>query len=367
MKLSDALKSKRADLIDRLEKLAKAAEHEDRLFTETEQAAWDAGQAEIKNFDAKLKGQLEAEELLRGGPAQPVPGTGPGLIAADGTVLRALRREDKLVDLLPRGVQRQSVSIGAVLRGIVHGDWRGVGKPLERAVGVTGDSIFPVPESISNEWIDMARAASVAFQAGAITIPMRTMTERIVAVTQDPVFTFRREHKPIPESEILLSAIDLKAKLCGAIVRTSIELLEDSPIANDLIQQVMINKAAQMIDWALVAGDDSTTGDLENPLGLLHWPGVPRIDAVVPPINYDQLIDAYASVLTANGVPNAMITGAAMMATFAKIRSGYAGDQTTSSRPSPSPHCPSTSPARCPLTPAWLATSRCWRGDCARA
>ena len=48
-------------------------------------------------------------------------------------------------------------------------------KPLERAVGETGESAFPVPESISNDWIDMARAASVAFKAGAITIPMRTV------------------------------------------------------------------------------------------------------------------------------------------------------------------------------------------------
>jgi HK97 family phage major capsid protein len=225
------------------------------------------------------------------------------------------------------------VSIGAVLRGIVHGDWRGVGKPLERAVGETGDSVFPVPESISSEWIDMARAASVAFRAGAITLPMRTLTERIVAVTQDPVFTFRKEHRVIPESDIVLGPIDLKARFCAAIVRTSIELLEDSPYANELIQRVLINKAAQMIDWALLSGDGSQAGDLDNPTGLLNWPGVPAIDAVVPPVNYDPVIDAYASVLTANGVPTAMITSAAMAATYAKIRSGVAGDMTTLETP----------------------------------
>ena len=81
--------------------------------------------------------------------------------------------------------------------------------------------MFPVPETISNDWLDMARAASVAFQAGAITVPMRNLKERIVGVTQDPTFTFRKEHAVIPESDILVSPIDMQARLCGAIVRTS--------------------------------------------------------------------------------------------------------------------------------------------------
>ena len=77
-------------------------------------------------------------------------------------------------------------------------------KPLERAVGESGGgSVFPVLEYISNDWLGYwCAAASVAFQvAGAVTILMRSLTERIVAVTQDPVFTFRKEHTPIPESD----------------------------------------------------------------------------------------------------------------------------------------------------------------------
>src|SRR4029077_21043653 len=100
------------------------------------------------------------------------------------------------------------------------------------------------------------------------------LTESIVAVASDPTFTFRKEHAAIPESDITLAPVTLKAKLAGCIVRTSIELLEDSPLADNLIQQVMTNAAAQKLDWALLAGDGSTTGDLDNPTGLLNWPGV---------------------------------------------------------------------------------------------
>ena len=127
-------------------------------------------------------------------------------------MLRALRNTDKLVDLLPRGVAREQISIGTVLRGALHGKWKGM-RPLERAVGESGGgSVFPVPEYISNEWLDMARAASVAFQAGAVTIPMRSLTERIVAVTQDPMFTFRKEHAVDSGKRHRARPIDLKAQ-----------------------------------------------------------------------------------------------------------------------------------------------------------
>jgi len=42
MRLSDALKARRGDLLDRMEALAKKADTEDRLMDAAESAAWDA-------------------------------------------------------------------------------------------------------------------------------------------------------------------------------------------------------------------------------------------------------------------------------------------------------------------------------------
>lgn len=333
MRLSDALKAKRGELIDRLEQMSTKASNDNRELDSSESAAWDAGMREVRDLDARIERQLSAEELLRGGPAQPVPGTGPQLVAEDGTVLRALRKTDKLIDLLPRGTARPEVRIGHVLRGIVHGDWRGVGKPLEQTVGggmgpppravgenVWSPAVFPVPEYISAAWLDMVRAASVVFQAGARTVPMRSLTERIVGVTQDPTFIWKKEHKPLVESDVLLSPIDLKARLCGALVRTSIELIEDSPVAMDLIETVLLRAAAAEIDRVMLAGDGSQAGDLDRPRGLLAWPGVGSVDAVVPPTNYDPIIDAYQLVLNANGTPTAMIANGGMVGATAKLK-----------------------------------------------
>lgn len=334
MRQSDALKAKRADLLDRMEALSEKAANENRLFTDSEAAAFDAAKTEVAGLDAQLERTLSAEALLRSDTtAQPVGG-GPRLIAEDGTVLRALRNTDKLTDLLPRGVTREQIPIATVVRGALTGVWKGM-KPLERAVGVTGDSVFPVPESIANDWIDMARTASVAFKAGAITIPMRTYKERIIAVTQDPVFTFRKEHTPIPESDILLSPLDVQARLCGAIVRTSVELLEDSNLASQLIQYVLTKAMAQTLDWALLAADGSQVGDLDRPTGLLFWPGVPGVVGTNPVTNYDAFVDAYGYVLENNGVPTAMIAGTSMAAASMKIKTGIAGDQTILAPPAP--------------------------------
>jgi HK97 family phage major capsid protein len=334
MRLVDKLRQAKAACLDKMANLNEATERENRVFGEAEVVAWDILKAECVTLDSQISNAEERATLLRSDTtAAPING-GPRLIAEDGTVLRALRNTDKLTDLLPRGVTREQIPIGTVLRGIVHGQWKGM-KPLERAVGVTGDSVFPVPEAISNDWLDMARAASVAFKAGAITIPMRTFKERIVAVTQDPVFTFRKEHKPIPESDILLGPIDLQARLCGAIVRTSVELLEDSPLANELIQSVLIAKMSSELDYALLAADGSQVGDLDRPTGLLFWPTVPGIIGSNPVLNYDAFVDAYASVLGNNGVPTAMIAGTGMAAASMKIKTGIAGDNTILAPPGP--------------------------------
>lgn len=87
----------------------------------------------------------------RGGTVTPVAGTGPALITDDGTVLRALTKADKVVDLLPRGVAREDVSIGRVLRGVVHGQWKGM-RPLAAvlaAVNAIASTIAALPAYIT--------------------------------------------------------------------------------------------------------------------------------------------------------------------------------------------------------------------------
>ena len=92
---------------------------------QAEVLARDNLKAEVATLDAQLSNAEERANLLRSDTtAAPING-GPRLIAEDGTVLRALRNTDKLTDLLPRGVKHEQIPIGTVLRGILHGQWKG--------------------------------------------------------------------------------------------------------------------------------------------------------------------------------------------------------------------------------------------------
>jgi HK97 family phage major capsid protein len=339
MRLSDGLKQRRGDLLDRLEKLAKGAEREERLFTADEQAEWEKLQREVADLDTKLKGQLEAEALLRGdATGQSItPGGGPRLTLDDGTVIRALSKADKLTDTLPRrtGLGDEPASLARALRGIVLGDWSKANR-VERAMGegVLAGGGYAVPSELSALWLDNARAASVCMQAGAVTIPMNTATMRIVRVDGDPTVYFRQEHQPITESDLVFAGVDLKARTAGILCRVSVELLEDSPIANQAIETAMSASMGLAFDRAMLAGDGNQVAPADNPTGLLYAAGVNEIPAVGAPA-YNDFIDAYVTVLNANGAPNAWVLGPTAAGTLWKTPTGLTGDATQLRVPTP--------------------------------
>lgn len=339
MRLSDGLKAKRAELLDRMEALSKKAEEENRLFDDSEAHAFDAAQAEVKRLDRDLERQLAAEALARGdrGDVRPVTPGVPRLIDSEGKVIRALGKTDKLVDLVPRqATVDEPVSFARALRGVVLGDWSKATR-IERAMGegVLAGGGYAVPSELSALWLDNARAASVCMQAGAITIPMATSTLRIVRIDGDPTVAFRQEHQPIPESDLVFAGVDLKARTAGILCRVSVELLEDSPIANAAIETAMAGAMGLAFDQAMLAGDGDQTGGKDNPTGLLHAAGVNEIPAAGAIAGYDPFLDAYAMVLNANGAPDGWIMNPTTQIALAKLATGLAGDRTQLRVPMP--------------------------------
>jgi HK97 family phage major capsid protein len=340
MRLSDGLKAKIADLLDRMTALSEKAATENRLLDDSEAKVFDAAKAEVGALDAQLERQLEAERLARGdrGDAHPaVPGA-PRLIADDGTVIRALTRTEKLADVLPRrpGFVDEPASISRALRGIVLGDWTKATR-IERAMGegVLAGGGYAVPAELSAMWLDNARAASVCMQAGAITIPMSSSTLRIVRIDGDPTTVWRQEHQPIPETDLIFNAVDLKARTAGILCRVSVELLEDSPIANAAIETAMSKAMGLSFDWAMLAGDGNQVAPNDTPMGLLHAANVNQISAVGTPTDYNKFIDAHVDVLNANGEPDAWIMNPTTVGSLAKLPTGLAGDKTQLRTPAP--------------------------------
>lgn len=338
MRLSDALKAKRGDVLDKMEKLAKLAENENRLFTADEQAAWEAAQREVADLDKQIAAQTAAEDLLRGGRgAQALPGSGPRLIDDQGNVIRALTRGDRLVDALPRrvDVSEGPPSVSRVLRGIVLGDWSRATR-IERAMGeaTLAGGGYAVPSELSALWLDNARAASICMGLGALTIPMTTSTLRIVRIDGDPTVTFRAEHAAIPESDLVFAGVDLRARTAGILCRVSVELLEDSPIANQAIETAMSGAMGLAFDRAMLAGDGNVVAPADNPTGLLYAAGVNEQLAIGVP-TYNDFISAYVTVLNNNGLPNGWALGPTTAGTLWSTPTGLAGDATQLRVPTP--------------------------------
>jgi HK97 family phage major capsid protein len=338
MRLSDGLKAKKAELLDRMQAMSDKAANENRLFDESEARAFDAAEAEVKKIDRDLERQLVAEALARGdrGDVHPVGG-GPRLVLDDGTVIRALTKSDKLADLAPRRpMADEPVSFARALRGIVLGDWTKATR-IERAMGegVLAGGGYAVPSELSALWLDNARAASICFSAGALTIPMSTSTLRIVRIDGDPTVAFRQEHQAIPESDLTFAGVDLKARTAGILCRVSVELLEDSPIANQAIEQAMSGAMGLAFDRAMLAGDGNQVAPADNPTGLLYAANVNEIAAAGVPADYSKFITAYVDVLNQNGTPNAWVLAPTTAGTLWQTPTGLVGDRSQLETPVP--------------------------------
>lgn len=211
--------------------------------------------------------------------------------------------------------------MGAVIRAMATGDWSRVRLPgdQQRAMGVILDQPFPVPTPLSALWLDLLRAQATVFAAGAITLPMTSMTQTIVALQNDPTFKWRVEHVPLPLSDPLVAPLTLKARTAGGIVPMSVELSEDSPIADDLVQTALLRAAAAEIDRVMLAGTGNQVAPDDEPTGVLNWPNVPVVGGSAAPANYADMLAAYGSVLANNDVPNAMIGNTALAMSLAGL------------------------------------------------
>lgn len=324
MRLSDSLKARRADLLDRLEKLSETAAHENRVFTAAEAAAWDATQKEIRDTDAQLERQLAAEQMRRDGKS------GQRVAVDDqGHRHAILRSSDKLAERFPRR-EGQPLNIARAIKGVITGNWNDADTERRAmAEGTLSAGGYTVPSELAAQWIDMARAKSVSIAAGAGTIPMGMATLRIAEIVGDVAPAFRPENTALPENDVVFGALDLKARLIGVVCRASLELISDSPMANEMIVTSITGALGVAMDAAMLAGDGLVDATHDNPRGILNWPGVNAIAAVGAPTNYDKWLDAIHRIELANLSPAAVVDHPDTVNVLRQLKTGLTGDETS--------------------------------------
>ncbi len=277
----------------------------DRVLTPAERAEYERLEGEIRTLTTTL-----VERGVDLSPTKPVDMSqvwGQGTRdAAPGTV-RVLKREERMADLLPHDAPGRDISWNAYIRGIVTGDWTGI--PLEaRAMGIgTGaGGGFAVPDFLSARVIDLARNKARVFEAGATTVPMTTTPMKLARVAGDPSAQWKVENAAITAADMTLEQITLTPHTLIAMVKTSVELMEDSTEIAGTVENALAQALALELDRAALRG----SGTPPEPTGIRNQSGV-TIQSQgtngAALTNYDPISIAIQTVEAANGEPNAYI------------------------------------------------------------
>ena len=170
-----------------------------------------------------------------------------------------------------------------------------------RALSEASDSAggYTVPNVLSAELIDKARAASVVMQAGAQTVPLTSDSNTIAKVLTDPTPAWRSEAGAVANSDGTFGAVVLTPRSLAVAVDISAELMADSLNLATALPNILAAAMATELDRVALIG----SGSAPEPRGVANTAniGTYAVDAEID--NYKNLSRARTGILTANRGP----------------------------------------------------------------
>jgi len=227
---------------------------------------------------------------------------------------RGVNADERLVDVYPARFQDNFCSkkigpgsFGKMLRAHILGDASELSDIERRVMGEGIGSVggWFVPAGVSSFVIDAARNKAACVQAGAITLPIESPEMTFVKVVSDPTAYWRAENGAITESDGTLEPVNIKTAVVGALVRCSLELLEDSPQASTTIEDMLSSAIALELDRAALFG--SGAGE---PKGLFNCKNINSYSMGTDGAamsSYDPFSYACEYVFDNNGEPGAVV------------------------------------------------------------
>jgi HK97 family phage major capsid protein len=231
----------------------------------------------------------------------------------DDSGIRVVKSTEKLSDYvqhnLPDGIRPEELNFGRWLKGIVTGNWNGA-EAERKSMAVGGDAIggFLVPSPLSAIVIDLARNQAVVFRAGAVTIPMSSGSLDIARLTSGPTAYWKAENSAGTPTDIGTGRFTLQARTLMALVKSSVELIEDAPNAGRVIQDAISTALSLELDRAALRG----IGAGNEPLGIRNWSSLGAnygagLISSVGQVFHDDFSDAAQDIAEANGpAPDAL-------------------------------------------------------------
>lgn len=200
-------------------------------------------------------------------------------------------------------VENRGLNIGKYIRGIATGNWENA-ENEKRAMTTAGTGTL-IPQELSADIIDMARAVSLFTSADVPVIPMKSNNITISRVKKDPVFSFKQEAKSGVSAEFELESVELKSKTCYGYAYVSLEAIKSSKNLDFIIYDVFSKAIANSIDKAMLYGQyntSTTSYDDFAPAGIMNDEGIKKLNAVEGQ-GYDTFIKAISKVRKENGNP----------------------------------------------------------------
>ena len=192
----------------------------------------------------------------------------------------------------------RGMNAGQFLRAMIVNDKSEVER---RALAEATDSAggYTVPDVLSAELIDAARAASVVMQAGARTIPLTSDRNTIARVLTDPSPAWRAEAGAVANSDPTFGPVVLTPQSLAVSVDISAELMADSLNLATSLPGILAAAMAVELDRVALIG----SGSAPEPRGIANTVGIGTFaqDALIA--NYLNLSKARTGIMTANRGP----------------------------------------------------------------
>ncbi len=223
---------------------------------------------------------------------------------ATGEVINGVRGSRPLFN------ENAGLPVGDVLHGILLNDLSGLPAEARNAVstGVDTSGGYMFAPAMSQQVIDLARANMAAVKAGAVTLPMASGEMQFARLNSDATITTRGELGSVTASTPGFGRYTLKPKTIAALVPVSMEMLEDVPNAEQVIEQALSNAIAVEADRQMLEG----SGASAEILGVVNNSGINSATAIGTPATYSEVSTAVRDVFNSNFAGNASGLGLAV-------------------------------------------------------
>lgn len=197
----------------------------------------------VKQQSAELSARMLGVEQLvvsgKGGGGSQSAGPQNFIKTQDGTRLPMLQKNQRMSEFFP--VADDGFSLADYARAAVLGGEKASSGPAL------------VPAYLSNQIIDAVRAETVLSAAGSATVRIEGPTTLARLNTSPVIYVHDEAVTDIVESDITLTPVPTNPKLLAALIPLSVELVEDSPNLDAILQSAISSAFALKSDQLNIA------------------------------------------------------------------------------------------------------------------